>query len=287
MSTQTLTRETQLVGSVTAPSSLPFSSTRTPTEFTQASIRQRFVSDRKSAAPLVICCISAITFSIMLWGIINYSSQITNTFTYICCCAALSIPVLVGVRHLFKYVSMMRKRIIFEDSNEAMICAVEVCINNETVLTVRSWWPLRMTNADVEKHGVRVAMSSAQRWLGENSLPGGKISRVRFDPEIASGLCSEYLCHASGAACGDEHHCSVCLDDLEAGSSVSMKKCGHSFHVDCLSLWFSQSSRLVCPMCRSDHYALVPPTVISKHTVKEEPSVSVLSVSIDQGTLAQ
>lgn len=152
-----------------------------------------------------------------------------------------------------------------------------------------------MSNFDVERHGVRVAISSARRWLNENSQPGGKVSRVKFSETVATEICREYLCEeAFSHCCGDSHHheddslqCSVCLDDIEAGHScLRMKKCGHAFHQDCLSSWISQSSKLSCLLCRSDHCDLVPQSLIAENVVKEEPSVFVLTVAIELGSLA-
>ena len=140
-----------------------------------------------------------------------------------------------------------------------------------------------MSRGDVEKHGVRVAMSSANRWISDNSNPGGKITRVRFTEQAAVDLCNDYTCSSIEHGC--DHQCSVCLEDIEAGG-VEMKKCGHMFHSECLSSWFAQSSKLVCPMCRTDHHSLVPQSVYMQHIMKENPTVSVLSVSLEEGTLS-
>ena len=196
---------------------------------------------------------------------------------------AMSLTLFGGVRLIWQFIDQVRRGYLFTvDSNAAIICTVEVCIANETVLTVRSWWPMHMSRRDVEKHGVRVAMSSANRWISENSNPGGKITRVRFTEQTAVELCNNYTCSSIEHGCGNQ--CSVCLEDVEAGC-VEMKKCGHIFHSECLSSWFAQSSKLVCPMCRTDHHSLVPQSIYMQHVIKENPTVSVLSVSLEEGTL--
>jgi len=276
MTTETETRIVHSLSRATYASPSEAGEVCTPT------FMQRSIINVKQIAPLIFCGLSTITFSLLLWAIIQTTSEYTSWMTFTWCLIGLSVPFLLMFRFMYMSIPIVRKLIVPVSDNTARICSVEVCINNETVLTVRSWWPVRMPNADVERHGIRVGMSSARRWLSENSVPGGKISRVKFSEQIAGGLCNDYICESSDhTSC----QCSVCLDDIESGDCIRMKKCGHSFHSGCLVSWFSQSSRLVCPMCRADHHSLVPPTVIMEHTVKEEPSISVLSVAVEQGTL--
>ena len=223
----------------------------------------------------------------MITTLTAYRSR-TYTFSgiaYFWLFVAMSLTLFGGVRLTWRFVDQVRRGYMTTiESNSAVICTVEVCIASETVLTVRSWWPLHMSRADVEKHGVRVAMSSANRWISENSIPGGKITRVRFTEQTAIDLCNQYTCASIDAGCG-EHQCSVCLEDIES-SCVGMKKCGHVFHSECLSAWFAQSSKLVCPICRTDHHSLVPQSVYMQNVIKENPTVSVLSLSLEEGTLS-
>ncbi|XP_047334903.1 RING-H2 finger protein ATL2 [Impatiens glandulifera] len=44
--------------------------------------------------------------------------------------------------------------------------------------------------------------------------------------------------------------CAVCLSDFEQGEKGRiMPKCSHSFHIDCIDMWFHSHS--TCPLCRS------------------------------------
>ncbi|XP_052210896.1 RING-H2 finger protein ATL5-like [Diospyros lotus] len=44
--------------------------------------------------------------------------------------------------------------------------------------------------------------------------------------------------------------CAVCLSELEDGELFRiLPKCGHSFHVDCIDMWFDSHSN--CPLCRA------------------------------------
>lgn len=234
---------------------------------------------------LVLACACLIVFSGILYAAVENWSLIGSGIAKFWTIVALCLPLFGFVYFALEFLRVSRSP---EDSNAASICSVEVCINNETVLTVRSWWPTRMSQGDVERHGVRVAMSSARRWIADNSQPGGKMTKIRFTPEAASDICKEFLCDV--CECHQECHgqCSVCLEDLEAGHGcLRMKKCGHAFHEDCLSTWVAQSGRLACLLCRADHFDLVPQATITKHLVKEEPAVSVLTVAVERGTLHQ
>lgn len=47
----------------------------------------------------------------------------------------------------------------------------------------------------------------------------------------------------------EEHTCSICLEQIPHNASlITVTKCGHVFHNDCIKRWNKTS----CPMCRSD-----------------------------------
>lgn len=144
-----------------------------------------------------------------------------------------------------------------------------------------------MNRTDIERNGVRVAMSSAQRWISDNSHHGGKTSRIRFDLDSATLLSRQYLTRPCCA--GSDHQCSVCLDSVScpehASTGVELRGCGHVFHEDCLASWFAQSSKLTCPMCRSDHHHLVPPAILAQYVDDQKPSVHVLSIAVEDGVI--
>merc|ERR1739848_328428 len=47
----------------------------------------------------------------------------------------------------------------------------------------------------------------------------------------------------------DEQNCSICLESFRSGELLTQLPCRHFFHVDCVAVWFQQSTR--CPLCRS------------------------------------
>jgi len=248
------------------------------------SLKGTLISGIHEFGSLIAAIACLVLFALVSFNAYNSLSLINSWIAYFWLVIAIALPLSGFIR--FSYTFFKNTYIRLQDKidpNAAIICSVEVCMNNETVLTVRSWWPVRMPRADVERHGVRVAMSSANRWLADNSQPGGKIIRVRFDESTAVDFCRTYICDYS--ADNSAHQCSVCLEDIESQECASMKRCGHNFHADCLASWFAQSSRLACPMCRCDHHSLVPQAVYMQHVVKEEPSVSVLTVVLEEGSL--
>lgn len=250
---------------------------------TSIGVRHKIYRWRKLSS-LLLASGSFTVFVGLLYTFFTFSDLITSGIARFWYIIGLLIPLVSCVYYSRLFLSEKAQS---EDPNTALVCSVEVCINNETVLTVRSWWSVNMSSEEVERHGVRVAMTSARRWISDNSQPGGKITRVKFTEEVASELCTAYLCEHASSCDHDHGPCSVCLDDLELGQScVRMKKCGHAFHKECLATWISQSSRLTCLLCRADHCDLVPQAVLTQHIVKEEPSISVLTVNIERGMLA-
>ncbi|KAB1213952.1 RING-H2 finger protein ATL2 [Morella rubra] len=57
--------------------------------------------------------------------------------------------------------------------------------------------------------------------------------------------------------------CAVCLSEFEEDETGrTLPKCGHSFHIECIDMWFQTHS--TCPLCRSP----VEPGTLSEHPVE-------------------
>jgi len=106
---------------------------------------------------LLVATGSAVVFAGLLYTFIEHIHLLSGGITYFWCVIGLLIPLTFGAHYAMEFV---RNRQAAQDPNAALICSVEVCINNETVLTVKSWWSSNMSPADAERHGVRVAMSA-------------------------------------------------------------------------------------------------------------------------------
>lgn len=48
----------------------------------------------------------------------------------------------------------------------------------------------------------------------------------------------------------DEKHCTICMDDYNDDSNVSILKCSHIFHSKCISEWGMYKAE--CPVCRDN-----------------------------------
>jgi hypothetical protein len=47
---------------------------------------------------------------------------------------------------------------------------------------------------------------------------------------------------------GSHEDCAICLEPFANDNGVTVSRCKHAFHQDCLSTWIEQSSS--CPLCR-------------------------------------
>ncbi|CAF2101020.1 hypothetical protein BRARA_E02489 [Brassica rapa] len=68
----------------------------------------------------------------------------------------------------------------------------------------------------------------------------------------------------------DLTECAVCLSEFEEGESGRvLPGCKHTFHVDCIDMWFHSHS--TCPLCRS----LVEPLAGSEVTMEEQVVITI------------
>ncbi|XP_010436553.1 PREDICTED: RING-H2 finger protein ATL17-like [Camelina sativa] len=92
------------------------------------------------------------------------------------------------------------------------------------------------------------------------TTPGG------LNPSVIKSL-PEFTFSAATAETSME--CRVCLSELEDSETCRvLPKCNHTFHIDCIDMWFHSHS--TCPLCRS----LVEPFARGVKSMAEEVSVS-------------
>jgi len=174
---------------------------------------------------------------------------------------------------------------------ESYLCSVEVEVDAETQLTVRSWWPSSLEISEVRANGMRVAMENAERWFATNR--SFYVPEICFDETLLEQAIPEHLCSCNNhhATCQtsneDENQCAVCFDDMNS-DSCTLRLCGHRVHLDCLLAWFKSSRRLTCPMCRCDHSSLLPSEVLlqkQQSSSSNSPPLRVVHIRIQRAVL--
>lgn len=106
----------------------------------------------------------------------------------------------------------------------------------------------------VRWHVLRRAIRRARRrrrrfiFAGEGQPPS---TNKAIDPAILKSLPVFLFSPAAGDDGElDECDCAVCLNEFEDGQKIrNLPLCGHSFHIDCIDMWFSSHSN--CPLCRA------------------------------------
>ncbi|KAG8372930.1 hypothetical protein BUALT_Bualt12G0118300 [Buddleja alternifolia] len=82
-------------------------------------------------------------------------------------------------------------------------------------------------------------------FYGDNDHPSAAVYRG-LEPEVLNSL----PVFSYSAAEQPTQECTVCLSEYEENDAVRLlPKCNHSFHVDCIDIWFHSHS--TCPICRS------------------------------------
>ncbi|KAF8049196.1 hypothetical protein N665_2278s0009 [Sinapis alba] len=96
--------------------------------------------------------------------------------------------------------------------------------------------------------------------------PSTVITSRGLDPTVLKSLPVFTFSHATHK---DPIDCAVCLSEFEETESGRvLPSCKHTFHVDCIDMWFHSHS--TCPLCRS---------LVEPHVVGNESSQVVIMVS--------
>lgn len=164
--------------------------------------------------------------------------------------------------------------------NGSILCIVEVEVDNETIVTVRSWWSDKLTKEVVRTNGERVALQNAQQWV-DNHRDASEVE-IDLTEETVGNLLDNYLTGEPRrqSMCCHTDCCAVCLDTLNSTESIdtdapskliTLSGCNHTFHSKCLAFWFCKSSKMNCPVCREDHLGKVP-----RHQLPTKPRRQVM-----------
>ncbi|KAL5065457.1 hypothetical protein RYX36_027194 [Vicia faba] len=110
------------------------------------------------------------------------------------------------------------------------------------------WHLLRNRNRQQHLRRARHIRRQSFVFYFEHDVPGSlrlDVSRG-LDPYVISSL---PVFKYSSESQPDQVDCAVCLSEFEEGEMGRvLPKCNHSFHVDCIDMWFHCHS--TCPLCR-------------------------------------
>ncbi|GAU11186.1 hypothetical protein TSUD_198100 [Trifolium subterraneum] len=110
------------------------------------------------------------------------------------------------------------------------------------------WYLLRSSNRQQHRRNGNRNVQPFVFYV-DHSAPASLILAVSrgLDASVISSLPVFKFCsktHPEGV------ECAVCLSEFEEGESGRvLPKCNHSFHIDCIDMWFQSHS--TCPLCRA------------------------------------
>ncbi|XP_058731057.1 RING-H2 finger protein ATL2-like [Vicia villosa] len=111
------------------------------------------------------------------------------------------------------------------------------------------WYLLRYRHSQQHLRRTHHARRHSFVFYFEHDVPASlrlDVSRG-LDPSVISSL--PVFKYSSEAGSDQAVDCAVCLSEFEEGEiGRILPKCNHSFHVDCIDMWFHTHS--TCPLCR-------------------------------------
>ncbi|CAN6451261.1 unnamed protein product [Victoria cruziana] len=95
--------------------------------------------------------------------------------------------------------------------------------------------------------GGRVSRSRRRRFVFTADQDPFRVQRLGLDPAVIRSL---PVFDFQAKSHEDGLECAVCLSEFEEGEKARLlPTCRHSFHVDCIDMWFHSHS--TCPLCRT------------------------------------
>ncbi|KAF3792234.1 RING-H2 finger protein [Nymphaea thermarum] len=125
--------------------------------------------------------------------------------------------------------------------------------------------------------GGRVSRSRRRRFVFTTDQDPVRVQRRGLDPAVIRSL---PVFDFQAKSHEDGLECAVCLSEFEDGEKARLlPACRHSFHVDCIDMWFHSHS--TCPLCRT--VVKVEPTVVATSTSEGEVRISIAVASTEGG----
>lgn len=105
-------------------------------------------------------------------------------------------------------------------------------------LQLQRHWVEALAAADVEDLPPP-ALARLQRELAKANAEGGLTKKEIDQAAPVTTLTAQ----------GEDHHCAICLDDIEVGAKIRTLPCGHVFNATCVETWVVRANR--CPVCNT------------------------------------
>lgn len=128
---------------------------------------------------------------------------------------------------------------------------------------------VRLRRRQVERRRQRRAAARPHVVLYASSALPGAADRG-LEPAVLNSL--PVFLHSPAEAEQPSPECAVCLSEFEEKEIVRLlPKCSHSFHIECIDMWFRSHS--TCPLCRSP---------VEKVAGRAEPAVEPLEPVLEK-----
>ncbi|GER52162.1 RING/U-box superfamily protein [Striga asiatica] len=108
------------------------------------------------------------------------------------------------------------------------------------------WYVVRLRRRQIQRRRLHRRLSRGQIVMYLDArIPEAAAADRGLDRAVLNSLPVSLYTPAPAPA-----ECAVCLSEFEEREIVRLlPKCGHSFHIDCIDMWFHSHS--TCPLCRS------------------------------------
>ncbi|KAL6532487.1 hypothetical protein OROGR_014457 [Orobanche gracilis] len=134
------------------------------------------------------------------------------------------------------------------------------------------WYLVRLRRRQIERRRVhrRVSRSQIVMYVDSRLSVGESVAERGLDRAVLNSLPVFIYSRETEEEEKEEEEppleCAVCLSEFEEKEIVRLlPKCGHSFHIECIDMWFRSHS--TCPLCRSP----VEHVVHRRHEMVEKP----------------
>ncbi|XP_022728381.1 RING-H2 finger protein ATL5-like [Durio zibethinus] len=162
------------------------------------------------------------------------------------------------------YEELPRKHINYVVNGKVMLCAgIFLFMALLIILCFHKYAPILFRNSRRAQHLPSIATATPPTTVASKGLD---LSVIKTIPTFFYSTKASHL---------PPLECAVCLSEFENDEKARvLPMCNHTFHVDCIDMWFYSHSN--CPLCRAPVRADIPvnpPTILEQTVVAVAESV--------------